>query len=99
MRTQKQRIFSFLVLLTMVIVLTCIFVACDNNGGSQDHDYKVTIHLNNGQADIVWNINTDIPSITRDGYHIVGYYLDADMTISTSLESLKASGLTKNIDV
>lgn len=42
MRTQKQRIFSFLVLLTMVIVLTCIFVACDNNGGSQDHDYKVT---------------------------------------------------------
>ena len=41
MKTQMQRIFSFLVLLTMVIVLTCIFVACDNNGGSQDHDYKV----------------------------------------------------------
>ena len=83
----------------MAIVLTCIFAACDNNDGSQNPNYKVTIHPNNGQADIVWDMNTDIPSITKDGYHIVGYYLDADMTISTTLESLKASGLTKNIDV
>ena len=41
MKTQKQRIFSILAILTMAIVLTCIFAACDNNGGSQDHDYKV----------------------------------------------------------
>lgn len=98
MRTQKQRIFSLLVLLTMVIVLTCIFVACDK-GGAQDKNYTVTIHPDNEQADFVWDTKTDIPVITKYGYHIVGYYLDADMTISTTLESLKASDLTKNIDV
>lgn len=98
MRTQKQRIFSLLVLLTMVIVLTYIFVACDK-GGAQDKNYTVTIHPDNGQADFVWDTKTDIPVITKYGYHIVGYYLDADMTISTTLESLKTSELTQNIDV
>ena len=98
MKTQKQRIFSFLVLLTMVIVLTCIFAACDKVG-AQDSSFKVTIHPNNGQDDIVWDVAADIPSITKDGYHIVGYFLDAELTISTSLESLKATGFAKNVDV
>lgn len=98
MRTQKQRIFSLLVLLTMVIVLTCIFVACDK-GGAQDKNYTVTIHPDNGQADFVWDTKTDIPVITKYGYHIVGYYLDADMTISTTLESLKATNLTADLNV
>lgn len=98
MRTQKQRIFSLLVLLTMVIVLTCIFVACDK-GGAQDKNYTVTIHPDNGQADFVWDTKTDIPVITKYGYHIVGYYLDADMTISTTLESLKTTNLTAGLNV
>ena len=98
MKAQKQRIFSILAILTMAVILTCIFAACDK-GGAQDSSFKVTIHPNNGQDDIVWDVAADIPSITKDGYHIVGYYLDAELTISTSLESLKKSGLTKNVDV
>lgn len=98
MKTQKQRIFSFLVLLTMVIVLTCIFAACDN-GGAQDKNYTVTIHPDNGQADFVWDTKTDIPVITKYGYHIVGFYLDEDMTISTTFESLKATNLTADLNV
>ena len=98
MKTQKQRIFSILAILTMAVILTCIFAACDKVG-AQDSSFKVTIHPNNGQDDIVWDVATDIPSITKDGYHVVGYYLDAELTISTSLESLKKSGLTKNVDV
>ena len=98
MKTQKQRIFSILTILTMAVILTCIFVACDKVG-AQDSSFKVTIHPNNGQDDIVWDVATDIPSITKDGYHVVGFYLDEDMTIGTSLESLKKSGLTKNVDV
>ena len=98
MKTQKQRIFSSLAILTMAVILTCIFAAC-NKVGAQDSSFKVTIHPNNGQDDIVWDVAADIPSITKDGYHIVGYYLDAELTISTSLESLKATGLTKNVDV
>ena len=98
MKTQKQRIFSILAILTMAVILTCIFAACDKVG-AQDSSFKVTIHPNNGQDDIVWDVAADIPSITKDGYHVVGYYLDAELTISTSLESLKATGLTKNVDV
>ena len=98
MKTQKQRIFSILAILTMAVILTCIFAAC-NKVDAQDASFKVTIHPNNGQDDIVWDVATDIPSITKDGYHVVGYYLDAQLTISTSLESLKATGLTKNVDV
>lgn len=98
MKTQKQRIFSFLVLLTMVIVLTCIFAACDK-GGAQDKNYTVTIHPDNGQADFVWDTKTDIPVITKYGYHIVGFYLDEDMTISTTFESLKATNLTADLNV
>lgn len=98
MKTQKQRIFSILAILTMAVILTCIFAAC-NKVDAQDSSFKVTIHPNNGQDDIVWDVAADIPSITKDGYHVVGYYLDAQLTISTSLESLKATGLAKNVDV
>ena len=87
----------------MAIVLSFVFVACGNNtnktGTEKAADYKVTIHPNNGQSDIVWDITKEIPTITKDGYHIAGYYLDAEMTISTSFESLKATGLTNNIDI
>ena len=82
----------------MTVILTCIFAACDKVG-AQDNNYTVTIHPNNGQADFVWDIKTDIPVITKYGYHIAGFYLDEDMTISTTLESLKATGITQNIDV
>ena len=98
MKSSKKRISSVFAILVMAIVLSCIFAACDKVG-AQDSSFKVTIHPNNGQDDIVWDVTTDIPSITKDGYHVVGYYLDAQLTISTSLESLKATGLTKNVDV
>ncbi len=94
----KKTVFSILVVLIMAVVLTCVFVACDKND-TQDSDYKVTIHLNNGQPDIVWDTTTDIPSITNEGYLLVGFYLDESFTKITSLESLKTSDLTQNIDV
>ena len=98
MKSSKKRISSVFAILVMAIVLSCIFAAC-NKVGAQDSSFKVTIHPNNGQDDIVWDVAADIPSITKDGYHVVGYYLDTQLTISTSLESLKATGLTKNVDV
>ena len=88
----------------MALVLSCAFVACDKAGTDKTGtdivaDYKVTIHPNNGQGDIVWDITKAIPTITKDGYHIAGYFLDAQLTMSTTLESLKATGLTNNIDI
>ena len=104
MKSNKKRILFVLAILTMAIVLSCALVACDKAGTDKTGtdiaaDYKVTIHPNNGQGDIVWDITKAIPTITKDGYHIAGYFLDAQLTISTTLESLKATGITKNIDV
>ena len=99
MKSNKKQIISILAILTMAILLSCALVACDKAGTEKAADYKVTIHPNNGQSDIVWDITKAIPTITKDGYHIAGYFLDAQLTISTTLESLKATGITKNIDV
>ena len=104
MKSNKKQIISILAVLTMAILLSCAFVACDKvdtdkTGTGNAADYKVTIHPNNGQGDIVWDITKAIPTITKDGFHIAGYFLDAQLTISTTLESLKATGITKNIDV
>ncbi len=40
MKTQKQRIFSILAFLTMAVILTCIFAACDKVGEKQVPVYK-----------------------------------------------------------
>ena len=104
MKSNKKRILFVLAILTMAIVLSFVFAACDKAGTDKTGtdivaDYKVTIHPNNGQGDIVWDITKAIPTITKDGFHIAGYFLDAQLTISTTLESLKTTGITKNIDV
>ena len=104
MKSTKKRIIIVFAILTMALVLSCALVACDKAGTDKTGtdiaaDYKVTIHPNNGQSDIVWDITKAIPTITKDGYHIAGYFLDAQLTISTTLESLKTTGITKNIDV
>ena len=104
MKSNKKRIIVVLAFLTMALVLSCALVACDKvdadkTGTDIVADYKVTIHPNNGQGDIVWDITKEIPTITKDGYHIAGYFLDAQLTMSTTLESLKATGLTNNIDI
>lgn len=47
MKTQKQRIFSILAILTMAVILTCIFAACDKVGEKQVPVYKgMTISRN-----------------------------------------------------
>ena len=104
MKSNKKRIVVVLAILTMALVLSCTLVACDKAGTDKTGtdiaaDYKVTIHPNNGQSDIVWDITKEIPTITKDGFHIAGYFLDAQLTMSTTLESLKATGLTNNIDI
>ena len=104
MKSTKKQIILVFAILTMAIILSCAFVACDKvepdkTGTDTVSEYKVIIHPNNGQDDIVWDTTKAIPTITKDGFHIAGYFLDAQLTISTTLESLKATDITKNIDV
>ena len=98
MESSKKRIICIVLAFVAVVItataLTCVFV---NRG--QTENYKITVHPNNGQTDFVWDVNADIPVITKDGYHIAGYYLDAEMTKSASFASLKSTELTQDINV
>lgn len=45
MKTQKQRIFSILAILTMVVILTCVFAACDKtNVDDEKHTKQVPVY-------------------------------------------------------
>lgn len=96
MKSAKQRIIGISVVLALAIVLSCVLVACRK---VDEKDFSATIHPNNGQSDVAWDITKDVPSFTKEGYHVAGYYLDAQFTVNTSLESMKITGLTKNVDV
>ena len=82
-------------IILIVAVLIFTLVAC----GEKDDDFKVIIHPNNGEVNVEWDINDPIPSFTKEGYVIEGFYLDGDFGTATSLEELKVNGLTGNIDV
>ena len=93
---KKSLIVAMLAILT--IAMLCL-VACDNNGAQEPTDYKVTIHGGEGFEDIVWNVSDSIPTIAKDGYVVEGIYADSDFTTRITLESLKITGINKNIDV
>ena len=82
-------------IILIVAVLIFTLVAC----GEKDDDFKVIIHPNNGEVNVEWDINDPIPSFTKEGYVIEGFYLDGNFGTATSLEELKVNGLTGNIDV
>ena len=81
MKTQKQRIFSILAILTMAVILTCIFAACDKTS-AQEKTFTITFDSMGG---------SNVPSITikggetfvmpanptKSGYIFAGWYLDA----------------------
>lgn len=83
--------------LVALLAICVFFVACDKN--PQETTYTVTIHQGEGLEDIVWNIDSDIPTLTKDGFIVEGLYLDDDFEEEVSLSTLKRTGLTQNINV
>ena len=89
MKTQKQRIFSILAILTMAIVLTCIFVACDKTG-SQDPNNNdnnsttpyIRFIVNDTEYSKVQTKGNEIivmpTNPQKDGYTFVGWFWDKD---------------------
>ncbi len=90
--------FATAVFCLVALLATCVFfVACDKN--PQETTYTVTIHQGEGLEDIVWNIDSNIPTLTKDGFIVEGLYLDDDFEEEVSLSTLKRTGLTQNINV
>ena len=86
--------FQIIACLIIILLLASSLVAC-----SPTDKYVVTIHPNNGGANIQWNINEKLPTFEKTGFEIEGYYLDSDFTISINPATLKVTGLTADIDI
>lgn len=99
--------FNFFVVLFAIILLMFVLVACgetdDNSSNNTDNNsqkvYTVTFHLGDELDDVVWNAADDIPLLTKDGYHIVGYYLDDVFTQEITEEKMRQMVASKNVDV
>lgn len=78
MKTQKQRIFSILAILTMAVILTCIFAACDK--GSQNQELSAN--------EIYSNVDPSVAFIlisTKSGYSSgSGFFIDNNGTLVTN---------------
>ena len=84
----------FGILIVLILILSVALVAC-----TEEEEFKVFIHPNNGGDDVVWNVAEDLPSFSKDGYTLVGYYLDGNFTTAINPESLKQTGITANVDI
>ncbi len=99
--------FNFFVVLFAIILLMFVLVACgetdDNSSNNPDNNsqkvYTVTFHLGDELDDVVWNVADDIPLMTKDGHHIVGYYLDDVFTQEITEEKMRQMVALQNVDV
>ena len=80
----------------ILIILVMTLFACSNTIDATDKsdidDFVVTIHPNNGDPNVKWDISDPIPKFEKEGFEIEGYYLDSDFTIEVVLTSLKKTG-------
>lgn len=92
-----KRFATIVALVLLIIAVLICAVACGDNDFPKE--YIVTIHQGEGLADIEWNVNDELPTLSKEGYYVEGYYFDKDFTLEASLATLKVTGITKNVDV
>lgn len=79
MKTQKQRIFSILAMLTMAVILTCIFAACDKVGEKQVPVYKgMTISRNFARTSATTASDADNSDLQGEQGRVEGDYDNRD---------------------
>lgn len=88
----------FVALLAVMLVLACALVACTTTT-QPTATYNVIIHQGEGQENVTWDRQSDVPTLTKEGFTFEGLYLDAEYTSATTWEDLKAMWLTQDIDV
>ena len=77
---KKQRIFSILAILTMAVILTCVFAAC-NKTGAQEKSFTITFDSMGGSNVSSITIKDGETLVmpadpTKPGYVFAGWYLD-----------------------
>ena len=96
---KKNRIALAIILIILVMTLVACGDTVDATDKSDIDDFVVTIHPNNGDPNVKWDISDPIPKFEKEGFEIEGYYLDSDFTTEVVLTSLKKTGINGDIDI
>ena len=99
MKTQKQRIFSILAILTMAVILTCIFAACDKVSAQESNEISISFNSMGGssvQAITIEKGKTiSLPTApTKEGYVFDGWYYDENYSIAYKVSDTFTSNTT-----
>ncbi len=101
MKTQKQRIFSILAILTMAVILTCILVACNGSTSSQSHGNSsrfIAEYYVNGELWKTSDKNEDLDYPIIKGKELfLGWYTDELYFDSYNKAAFNSSKLYSNI--
>ena len=99
MKTQKQRIFSILAILTMAVILTCIFAACDKTSAQDSNEISISFNSMGGssvQAITIEKGKTiSLPTApTKEGYVFDGWYYDENYSTAYKVSDTFTSNTT-----
>ena len=99
MKTQKQRIFSILAILTMAVILTCIFAACDKTSAQDSNEISISFNSMGGssvQAITIEKGKTiSLPTApSKEGYMFDGWYYDENYSIAYKVSDTFTSNTT-----
>lgn len=99
MKTQKQRIFSILAILTMAVILTCIFAACDKVGAQDSNEILISFNSMGGSSVQAITIEKGKPislptAPTKEGYVFDGWYYDENYSTAYKVSDTFTSNTT-----
>ena len=99
MKTQKQRIFSILAILTMAVILTCIFAACDKVGAQDSNEISISFNSMGGSSVQAITIEKGKPislptEPTKEGYVFDGWYYDENYSTAYKVSDTFTSNTT-----
>ena len=99
MKTQKQRIFSILAILTMAVILTCIFAACDKVSAQESNEISISFNSMGGSSVQAITIEKGKPislptAPTKEGYVFDGWYYDENYSTAYKVSDTFTSNTT-----
>ena len=99
---ETKKFFYLLSCIVLIILSLFAFVACDDN--EQEKYYLTVIFVGNNNEDnksvIINDIeNIDYPDVYKEGYELVGWFLDEDLTEEFNLDGVYLDALTSNLSM
>lgn len=92
-----------MIVISIIFVLLLGLVACGEEEEKKDYKLTISCVLNNGEENVdivVTDVNNVMfPQASKEGYELVGWYLDDDLSEEFNLDGVSLEGLTTDIKI